>query len=57
MNYTEACYNIADLFQEDFGYGTDNQSTCLFHTDDCDRQWKARLPENYNPAGNFSFAS
>lgn len=57
MNYTEACYNIADLFQADFGHGTDNQSTCLFHNNDCDRQWEARLPSNYDSDGNFSYVS
>lgn len=57
INYTEACYNLDDLFQEGFGYGADNQSTCLFESPDCDHEWEARLPGNYDAAGNFSYMS
>jgi hypothetical protein len=57
MNYTEACYNLADLFQQDFGFGTDNKSTCLFEDAGCDREWEARMPENWDAAGNFSYMS
>jgi hypothetical protein len=55
-NYTEACYNINDLSNEEFGSGTDGQSTCLWEDDSCDREWEARLPDNYSPTANYSNA-
>ncbi|KAM0723852.1 hypothetical protein Q7P37_000842 [Cladosporium fusiforme] len=57
LNYTEACYNIDDLFQSEFGYGPDNQSTCLYHHEDCNHEWEARLPDNYDPVANYSYIS
>ncbi|KAM0701966.1 hypothetical protein Q7P35_010876 [Cladosporium inversicolor] len=57
LNYTEACYNINDLFSEEFGSGTDGLSTCLWEDDDCDHEWEARQPKNYGPTANYSYIS
>ena len=57
LNYTEACYNINDLFSEDFGSGNDGQSTCLWEDRSCDREWEARQPNNWDPAVNYSYIS
>lgn len=57
LNYTEACYNINDLFSADFGNGNDGQSTCLWEDESCDHEWEARQPDNWNPTGNYSYIS
>ena len=56
-NYTDACYNLADLFEDSdaFSFGADNnKTTCDFSDPDCDNEWQASFPGNWNATGNYS---